>query len=440
MQLTIEREAILSKLENLQSIANTRTTLPILNNILIEATEADNEEEVSQVVLTANNLEIALGVTVPAIVLEAGVTTIPCRKFYEIVREIPIGYSFDLTVDAKNYIGIEYRGGQYKLRGLAPEEFPAQPPIEEANNKIEGLALQNLLENTLFAASLEEVRYYLNAVMFDLSPNSTTAVATDGRRLAVSTEEPVLESTEEDQVEDKDSEPTQFIVPLKTAREILKVFSSTKEVFFSVVKGQIALTDGDSVLTARLIEGNYPDYKRIVPEEQHHQIYVEKTALVSAVKRVSLLADPKNYSIQLTLDDKSLKLEVKTPDLGEANAIVDLREQFEGDQTVFKFDARLLIDGLSQIRTEYVQIDFNKSNEVVSLHPMDRETDPYFNLLMPIRLDTEMEEDNESDLGSDANVDLNEGSNEENEQSDIETEDSPIDPDSTSDDPEDPEF
>ena len=390
MQLTLERDQIVPKLDLLQTVANTRTTLPILNNVLVQAIEAeeDNEEGISQIILTANNLEMAVGVSVPAIVIEPGITTILAKKLYEVIREIPTGTTFELSVDTKNYISINYRGGSYRLRGLDPEEFPAQPEIEETPNTIEASDLRDILENTLFAASLEEVRYYLNAVLLVLNSNETVAVSTDGRRFALA-EAPAVTRTE--------TEQEKVIIPLKTAREIVKIFASSKEISFSIIKGQIALTDGDSILTARLIEGDYPDYNQIIPEKQPHNVEIHKDSLVSAVRRVSLLADPKNYSIQLTIEGSTAKLEVETPDFGFAEGFVDLKEAFEGTPIAFKFDARLLIDGLSQIKTEYATLEFEKSNRVVLLGPSNRDANNYFNLLMPIRLEDEEDEEDEDE-------------------------------------------
>lgn len=392
MQLTLDRNALLEKLEMLQNIANTRTTMPILNNILIEAHEAEEAiEGPADITLTANNIEIALSANLPALVIESGITTIPCKKFYELVREVPAGSSIEFSVDENNYIELKYENGSYKVKGLDPEEFPAQPDISEVEFTLSGVAFNDLLSKTLFAASLEEVRYFLNAIFFSFMKEKTVAVATDGRRLALTPTDAILGENQEAQ---------SFILPLKTAREALRIFAGSQSISCARSHGQIAFTDGDAVLTARLIEGEYPDYNKITSMPAPNEIFINKDALVSAIKRVSLLADPSNYSISINIGSKALKLEVETPDLGAANEEVLLKEDFNGEETPFKFDARLLLQGLEQIKTENVKYCFGNTNELVFLYPANDEK--YFNLLMPLRIEdvenTDTEEDTEEEV------------------------------------------
>ena len=389
MKLTVERDILVEKLEQLQGIASARTTLPILNNVLVEAKS-------QELILTANNMEIALGVAIACKVEECGTTTIPCRKFYEVAREIPLGYTLDITVNEKDVTYIKYAGGSFRLRGLDCEEFPIPPLAVDLNYKIPGLALRNILERTMFAASLEEVRYYLNAVLLDFSKENLTVAATDARRLAIAQEDPV-ELTNDVEKLDK------IILPLKTAKEIVKVFGVSRDILFKADEAMITLSDGESNLSARLVAGEqYPDYNKIIPKVHSYSIYVDREDLISATRRVSLLADPKDYSILIIFNEEEVNLEVETVDLGTADAVVSLSKRFDGNPTAFKFDARLLIDGLNSIQTDDVRIEFEKSEAIIGLHPDTEELDTYFNLIMPVRLNaSDVDDDDDEELDDD---------------------------------------
>ena len=380
MYLTIERNEIFDKLENLQNVVNTRTTLPVSNNVLIETVSDD------QVILTANNFEIALGASLPAVIHEPGSTTLSGKKFYEMVREMPHNSEFTLKTSPKHITSIKYDGGNYRLHGINPEEFPAAPPTLDSNNKISVDALQSLLEHTIFAASLEEVRYYLNSIHFIITTDSTIAVSTDARRLAIAIQDPIIET---------ESDDTNFILPLKTAKEIVKVFTTDKQINFSVDEGQLSLTDGEFTLVSRLIEGEYPNYDMIVPKDHSKSITTNKTELINATKRVSLLADPKNFGVQIDFNQSDVVLSVETPDLGTADASVGLSKEYTHQPTRFKFDARLLIDALTQIHTDNVIIEFESSDKIMTLKPDSEHDSSYFNLLMPLRLEDEQPEPEE---------------------------------------------
>ena len=384
MKLTVERDILVEKLEQLQAIASARTTLPILNNVLVEAKS-------QELVLTANNLEVALGVAIACKVEEGGITTIPCRKFYEVVREIPLGYTLDITVNEKDVTYIKYAGGSFRLRGLDCEEFPIPPPAVDLNYKISGLALRNILERTMFAASLEEVRYYLNAVLLDFSKENLTVVATDGRRLAIAQDEPVELANDVEKLD-------RILLPLKTVKEIVKVFGVSKDILFKADEATIVLSDSDSILSARLVaDDQYPKYEMIIPQDHSYSIYVDREDFISATRRVSLIADPKDYSILITFNGEEVNLEVETVDLGTADAVVSLSKRFDGKATAFKFDARLLIDGLNTIQTNDVRIEFERSDAIIGLHPDTEELDTYFNLIMPVRLNASDVDDDDDD-------------------------------------------
>ena len=372
MELILQRDELLPKLESLQNITNTQTTMPILNFVLIR------EEEPGKVMLIGNNLEAALGVMIPANIIESGTAVLPSRKFYEMVREMPDGSTFTLKIDEKYKISIEYPYGNYRLYGLDPDEFPRIPEVTEVNSKIEGHALTSLLSNTLFAAPVGDVNYALNGINFDIDSNGITACGAESRRIAVA---------ETKAIADQDEEPISFIVPSTSARELQNIFADSEEVYYLLNEGRLVVTDKDSIFITSLIDGSFPDYKRIISAVYDNKIFINKDSLIRAIRRVDLVADPNTLSILVIIKGETLTLQVKTPDIGEANTVTELREPFEGKPTVFRFHSKMLIDGLSQIKTEYVQIVFGTLIEHIYLYPdEDITSETYFNLVMPLVL------------------------------------------------------
>ena len=381
MKLICERDAILPKLESLQNITNTQTSMPILNNILIR------QEEPDQIMLVGNNLEAALGVMVPATISEPGMASIPSRRLYEMIREMPAGSTFSLSVDDKFNVRIQYPLGNYRLKGLDPEEFPKIPEVKDVNQKIKGHELSNLLESTLFAAPVGGVNYSLNGINFDVAfdektgSNKMVTAAAETRRIAIG--QTLLN-------DDEEYEEASFIVPSKSARELLNIFASSEEVYYLLDESKLIVTDKDSIFITQLIDGAFPDYKRIISVSYDNDIFVNKEELISAIKRVDLVADPNTFSMMFVIKDETITLQVKTPDIGEANTVVPLVEPFEGEPAVFRFNSKVLIEGLSQIRTEHVTVIFGTLAQHIYLYPDNESTeDSYFNLVMPLVLKDE---------------------------------------------------
>ena len=176
-----------------------------------------------------------------------------------------------------------------KSSGYPDEEFPQLPSVEGEALKIGGETLRDVLQKTEFAASTEEVRYFLNGLYFNFLEQGTEVVATDGKRLALARCEPLTAP----------GEANGFIVPLKAVREIARTFADAGEISISVFENQILFTDGNATLTTRLVEGDYPKYEKIIPESTEGRAVVSKEGILSATRRVSLLSNPKNYSICL---------------------------------------------------------------------------------------------------------------------------------------------
>ena len=366
MELTFERDALLDALQVLQGVASGRTALPILSNVLIRA-EGDTIE------CMATDLEVGIRMKVEGAVKEEGAITVSAKKLGDIVKELPADKPIDLVTTANDRVEIACGDGVYKIIGLPDEEFPQLPSIEGEAISIGGETLRDVIQKTEFAASTEEVRYFLNGLYFSLLEERTEVVATDGKRLALAYCEPLKAQTE----------AGGFIVPLKAVREIVRTFADAGEVEVSVFENQILFTDGDATLTTRLVEGEYPKYRQIIPESTDGKTVVSRDQILSAARRVALLSNPKNYSICLDIDPEQVQVSARTPELGEAHETVPV-ESGTGSVRI-GFDARLLVEALSHIETESLSIEFSGELDPVLIKPVS--DDEYISLIMPMRLE-----------------------------------------------------
>ena len=366
MELTFERDDLLDSLQILQGVASRRTTLPILSNVLINATGGTIE-------CTATDLEVGIRMKVEGTITEEGAITVSAKKLVDIVKELPADKPVHLATTANDRVEITCGDGVYKIIGLPDEEFPQLPSVEGEALKIGGETLRGVLQKTEFAASTEEVRYFLNGLYFNFLEQGTEVVATDGKRLALARCEPLTAP----------GETNGFIVPLKAVREIARTFADAGEISISVFENQILFTDGNATLTTRLVEGDYPKYEKIIPESTEGRAVVSKEGILSATRRVSLLSNPKNYSICLEIDSEQVQVSAKTPELGEAHETLPV-ESSTGSARI-GFDARLLIEALSHIETESLSLEFSGELNAVLIRPVG--DDNYVSLIMPMRLD-----------------------------------------------------
>jgi DNA polymerase-3 subunit beta len=321
----------------------------------------------------ATDLEVGIRMKVEGTITEEGAITVSAKKLVDIVKELPADKPVHLATTANDRVEITCGDGVYKIIGLPDEEFPQLPSVEGEALKIGGETLRDVLQKTEFAASTEEVRYFLNGLYFNFLEQGTEVVATDGKRLALARCEPLTAP----------GEANGFIVPLKAVREIARTFADAGEISISVFENQILFTDGNATLTARLVEGEYPKYEKIIPESTEGRAVVSKEGILSATRRVSLLSNPKNYSICLEIDSEQVQVSAKTPELGEAHETLPV-ESSTGSARI-GFDARLLIEALSHIETESLSLEFSGELNAVLVRPVG--DDNYVSLIMPMRLD-----------------------------------------------------
>jgi len=248
MRVKLSRDVLIKGLETIQNIISTKATLPILSNILIE-TQKDKLR------LTATDLNIGISCVIPVNILEPGAITLPAKRFAGIIRELS-DEEIEINTKKNNIVIIETKNCQFKIIGLPPEEFPKLPEFKDKEViKIEQALLKRMLNQTSFAVSLDEVKYILNGILFKISKDTITLVATDGKRLAVSKNKLTQPVTKD----------LSFIVPFKTLQELDRNLVAEGELALIIGTNQVLFDFKDVIIISRLIEGEFPDFQQVIP-------------------------------------------------------------------------------------------------------------------------------------------------------------------------------
>src|SRR5215210_2344375 len=369
MKLTITREQLQEGLVAVAASVPAKTTLPILSNILLEASK-------DGIRLSGTDLDISVSTTVPASVDQEGAITLPARKLVEIVRELPSA-AIRLTASGEQRVTIECGRSKFRLLGLPREEFPAFPSVKfDGGWRTSSRELQKLIAHVAFAASTEESRPILNGVLWELRPERMRMVATNGHRLA-RMDVPTPPSGNAAQAD--------LIVPPKALEQIRRLFRSDEEVEIARSENHLGFRSPTTQIFTRLIEGPYPNYEQVIPRENDKVATADKAAFTSALRRMSIVASDQTHRIRMAFANGSCKLSVQTPDLGEAQE--ELTVSYEGDPLEIGFNASYLLEILKYIPTDEVRLTFKAPERAATCEPVGWD-DPssYLTLVMPLRL------------------------------------------------------
>lgn len=368
MKLTIAKEQLINGLQAVQNVVGARTTLPILSNVLIRG-EGDRLE------LTATDLDVTVSCKVEAKIVKGGASTVPVKKLFGIVRELN-GMEIELEVDDKHACSIRAAASFYRINGLAADEFPPIPRFKEDKKVVlpqETMAA--MLKKTSFAVSTDESRYVLNGIYFSLKDHKLTLVATDGRRLALVDEE--LDVPEKSQGE--------FIVPAKTVNELTRLLQGKGTVELKYAENQAAFTladekGGSVLITTKLIEGNYPNYRQVIPAEAKERIPLMREEFLHALRRAEIMTTDKANSVKLTFGKNNLAITANSPEIGEARESIAVN--YKGNDIAVAFNPRYLIEPLAALSQD--EVFFELTDE---LSPgVLKINGPFLYVVMPMRL------------------------------------------------------
>jgi DNA polymerase-3 subunit beta len=337
MKFTISKESFLDAINQVQHVVSSRTTLAILSNVLLKAKDGVLE-------LTTTDLDVGVTCSVPAEVDEPGATTLPARRLATIVRELP-AEEIEFKVDEKNVASIRSGPSYFKVLGLTSEEFPALPRFDDAREfRIEQQVLRDCLRKTSYAISTDETRYVLNGILFSFKDNALTMVATDGRRLAMV----------EQELEFPQSQEIDIIVPTKAVNELSRLLEDSGEVAIRVTGSQVGFDLGDSLLVSKLIDGNYPNYRQVIPGDSKERIPLEREAFLRAISRVSLLTTDKSNSIKFIFTPGSCEIVASSPDIGEARETLAIN--YKGASITIAFNPEFSMAPLRNLSADEVHL------------------------------------------------------------------------------------
>ncbi len=337
MKFTINKDAFIAGLQQVQHVVSSRTTLPILSNVLIRASKKGLQ-------LATTDLDVSVSGYIEAEVKEAGGTTLPARRLFSIIRELPAD-EVEVSVDEKNIAQIRCGPSNFKINGLSDADFPQLPTFADAKEfKFEQRVLKECLRKTSYAISTDEMRFVLNGILCSFKENKLTMVATDGRRLAMA----------EQELEFPQSNECDIIIPTKAVNEIQRLLGDSGEVILRVGAGQMGLEMDSYTLTSKLIEGNYPNYRQVIPNDTKERIALEREHLLRTVARVSLLLVDKSNSIKLRFTRDNLKVEANAPDVGEAHE--DMPINYKGADITIAFNPEFLMAPLRNLLSDEVHL------------------------------------------------------------------------------------
>lgn len=369
MNFTITRQNLHQGLGAVSASIPSKTTLPVLSNILLEARD-------DGVWMSGTDLDVAVRVRVQADVSQTGSLTAPGKKLQEISRELP-DQPVEIAVRGDQ---LELRCGRstFKLNGLPSDEFPSLPSINfEEGWSVTGTELQRLIHHTSFAVSTEESRPILNGVLWELRDGLMRMVATNGHRLArMAVPAGPSSATSAD-----------FIVPPAALQQVQRLFKSEDQLDVARDGNHLGFRSSGTEIYTRLIEGSYPNYEQVIPKDNDRFAIVEKSALESAVRRMAVVASDQTHRIRLVFEKDRVHLNVLTPDLGEGQDELEL--QFDGPELEIGFNANYLLEVLRYMPTQEVRMTFKAPERAATLEPVTPDADDaidYLCLVMPLRL------------------------------------------------------
>jgi DNA polymerase-3 subunit beta len=374
MKLTIEKSDLHRGLSRLQAVVEKRSSMPILANVLLTAT---SRKEEGQLELVATDLEVGIRDVHTVQVDEPGSITVSARKLFDIVRELP-DESIQLSAEPDAFLEIHCGRIHFSLAGDAAEEYPTLPSFSPDHLvSLQASILSTMIERTIYAASVDETRYNLNGVYFEVLPETEKIrmVATDGHRLALVDRAIGSEAT---------SLTSGVIIPRKGLAELKRLVDEEDadqvEIGF---EGNSGLARKNSVtLVMRLIEGKFPNYQQVIPANAELQLTLPNGPLIRAVRRVALLSAERSHAVKLELTAGVLRLSSSNPDLGHAQEELDA--DYSGEDLTIGFNAKYLQESLAAFGAKEIQLSLHDANSPVIVRPMD-DTDSLA-VVMPMRL------------------------------------------------------
>jgi DNA polymerase-3 subunit beta len=366
MKFSIQRETFLQPLSQVVGVVERRQTLPVLANFLLVARDGSLS-------VTGTDMEVELVGSVSTEISAEGEITVPARKLVDIVRALPDGSAITFSVSDEKATMAAGRS-RFTLSTLPATEFPATDQVETLEDvPIAERALKQLLDKTAFAMANQDVRYYLNGMLFDFRDGGLRTVATDGHRLAVCDHDGKLAITED----------RQLIVPRKGVMELVRMLGDeSTEVSLALGRNHVRLVKDGTKFTSKLIDGRFPDYEAVIPLGADKQILVERDLFTQALQRAAILSNEKYRGVRLEASTGVLKIIAHNPQHEEA--VEEIEAQINFDNLAVGFNVTYLLDALTAIETDQVSLELRDANSSCLISAPESELNRH--VVMPLKL------------------------------------------------------
>ena len=369
MDVKIQKEDIFPILSQIQGILEKRSTLPIFSNILIKAEKKD------QIQIYASDSELSFSAYFSAQVKKKGSAVLSGKKLFEIVRELEGGY-FELSLGNNQQVWLKQADSLFKVNSLNPDDFPSFPVLQQEKKQIFLVRdILNVIDKTLYCVSLDESRYHLTGVFLEQISPKYRFVATDGHRMSFID----ITGGEKQKLEHG------IIIPRKGLQELKKMLSGAdkkEKVEIFIEKPRLLAQFKNQSLNIRLIEGQYPNYKSLLPKQTGEEIVISTADFLSSLKRISVLTSARFKGVNFTFTKNTLSIDFSHPEVGEAEE--KLTCHYKGKELKVRFNSKYILDILHSIHEEKVKI-LLKDSRSPGLIKIDSKDD-YICLVMPMKL------------------------------------------------------
>lgn len=369
MKFQIEKSSFIKTLQKVQGIVEKRNTMPILANILIKASASGG----GKIEVIATDLEVSIKDLCDAAVAKEGDITINAKKLFEIIKEAP-EEKIDIAADESGKITIKSGKAKFNILVLPAKEFPSFPVYDEGKfSRTDPDVLKEMIEKTAFAASTDETRYNINGVFMEKEGANIRMVATDGHRLAM------IEKTSDWPALSKG-----VILPRKGILELKRFLDDAVEgaFFLAFTPNSMVVKKDGTVLIIRLIDGEFPDYKQVIPKGNEKKAKLGRADLLSSLKRVSLLSMEKGRGVKFGLSKGKLELSSSNPDIGEARE--EINAEYKNDELEIGFNATYMMEAIGVVEGDEVVLELKDRESPTLLKPA--KTNGHLYVIMPMRI------------------------------------------------------
>ena len=375
MELVVRKTDLLKELQLFQGIVERKNTIPILANVLLEASS-------DEVKLLATDLEVGLRSKCSASVTKGGSLTLPAKKLYEIVKALP---ETDVRIEEdKNGVKVAADRFDSRMQTLPREDFPSLPESSGTfSATLPREVVKQMVAKTQFAITGEDTRYFLNGALFILRTDSMSLVSTDGHRLAL-----VTVTREKTKVKGKSGEGVdedRVILPRKTMLELSRLLGEGEgDIQYERGENHLFFHIGGRLLISRMIDGQFPAFERVIPKSNDKRVEFDRDRLTSAVRRVALLSNERSRAVKFQIDKGKVEIASSSPEFGEAKEVLTV--DYDGTPVTICFNAQYVVDFLGVVETDSVALEFKDEMSQAVMSPVGADGYTYTYVIMPMRV------------------------------------------------------